>query len=121
LLLLFFGSVLFAVGLTLLLHKNIQTYAAAGASGAIIGIVFAFCILLHLENIYLFFAFGMPAIVFALGYAVLSIYAMRVARAEKKQGGIAHEAHLGGALGGVILSLLLEPRALGIFQGHLGF
>jgi membrane associated rhomboid family serine protease len=120
-LLLYFGSELFAHGLTLLLHKNNPTYAAAGASGAINGIVFAFCIFFPFEKIYLFFAIGMPAIVFALGYAVLSIYAMRVARAEKKQGGIAHEAHLGGALGGVILTLLLEPRALGIFLGHLGF
>ncbi len=39
-----------------------------------------------------------------------------------KQGGgpIAHEAHLGGALGGVVLTLILYPAALGIFLNQSG-
>jgi membrane associated rhomboid family serine protease len=30
-------------------------------------------------------------------------------------GGIAHEAHLGGALAGILLTVLLEPRSVTIF------
>jgi membrane associated rhomboid family serine protease len=35
-------------------------------------------------------------------------------------GGIAHEAHLGGALGGLLLTILLKPEALSIFLGQVG-
>jgi membrane associated rhomboid family serine protease len=30
-------------------------------------------------------------------------------------GGIAHEAHLGGAVGGVLLTILLDPRSVTVF------
>lgn len=57
----------------------------------------------------------MPAILFTVMYREHSNY-------STKQGGgpIAHEAHLGGALGGVVLTLILYPAALGIFLGQLG-
>ena len=52
---------------------------------------------------------------FAFGYVALSVYAAR-------QGGgrVAHEAHLGGALGGVVLTVVLYPAVLGIFLRQLG-
>jgi len=39
---------------------------------------------------------------------------------KQGRGSIAHEAHLGGALGGVVLTLILYPAALGIFLNQLG-
>lgn len=106
----YLGSLLAADALTMITKRNDPAYASIGASGAISGILFSFCLFAPLEKIYLFFAIGMPAIVFAVGYVALSIYAM-------KQGGgrIAHEAHLGGAIGGLLLTILLEPASLAIF------
>ncbi len=119
-LLLYFGAELAAHGLTLVLHRNNPRYAAVGASGAISGVLFAFCLFRPFDSICLFFALCMPAIVFALLYVVFSIYAMKQGQREGGMtGGIAHEAHLGGALGGLLLTVLLEPRSLEIFIGSL--
>jgi membrane associated rhomboid family serine protease len=67
-----------------------------------------------------FFVIPMPAIVFAVLYVVGSIYALN--RDEEpggmggsRGGGIAHEAHLGGAIGGLVLTIILEPRAIPTF------
>jgi membrane associated rhomboid family serine protease len=117
---LYFGAEIGAHALTLVIHRASETYAAVGASGAVSGVVFAFCLFFPLEMLYIFFAIPMPAILFAVLYVAGSIYAMKQ-RDAGMTGGIAHEAHLGGALGGVIITLLLEPRALGIFLGHFGF
>ncbi|MDX1545826.1 MAG: rhomboid family intramembrane serine protease [Rhodothermales bacterium] len=118
---LYFGSELAAHALTFWHQRDNDFYNAVGASGAISGVVFAFCMFFPFEMLYLFFALPIPAIVFAFGYVFGSIYAMKRAREQGQVGGIAHEAHLGGALGGVVLTLLLEPRVIDIFLGHLGF
>lgn len=119
-LLVYFGSELAAHALTLWIHKDTPGYAAVGASGAIAGIVFAFCLFHPFQLIYLFFAIGIPAWIFAVGFVGFSLYAMRKNGAASR-GGIAHEAHLGGALGGLLLTLLLEPDALGLFLNQVGF
>jgi len=114
----YFGAELAGHGLSLWLHRNRPTYAAVGASGAISGLLFGYCLFFPFDRIYLFFfPVGIPAVLFAIGYVVLSVYAVRRGIEE---GGIAHEAHLGGALGGLLLTLLLEPRALPIFLRQLG-
>ncbi len=115
---LYFGSELAAHALTYWFHRGNEGYNAVGASGAISGIVFAFCLFAPFEKLYLFFAVPIPAILFAIGFVAVSIYAMNKTRG--RMGGIAHEAHLGGALGGVVLTILLEPRALQVFLSHFG-
>ena len=121
-LLLYFGAELAAHGLTLLLHKDNAGYAAVGASGAVSGVVFGYCLFYPFAKLYIFFLpIPIPAIVFAVAYVALSIYAMRKEQDGGMGGGIAHEAHIGGALGGVLLTVLLEPRAIQIFLGQIGF
>lgn len=120
-LILYFGSELAAHALSLVLHRDNPSYAAVGASGAISGVLFSYCLFEPFEMILVFFI-PMPAIVFAVVYVVGSIYAMRVSRepgGRGMTGGIAHEAHLGGALGGLLLTILLEPGSLNIFFGAL--
>ena len=114
-LILYFGAEIAAHALTYVMHRTDPRYAAVGASGAISGVVFAFCVFFPLRNLYLFFALPIPAIVFAFGYVFGSIYAMRGERRKGVVGGIAHEAHVGGALAGVVLTILLEPRSVQIF------
>jgi membrane associated rhomboid family serine protease len=56
---------------------------------------------------------GIPAILFGIGYLALSIYGARV-----RLGRVGHAAHLGGAVGGLILTMILFPDALRIFLAH---
>ena len=110
----YFGSELAANALTYWRHKNNPAYSAVGASGAISGVLFSFCLFSPFSTLGIMFIIPMWAIVFAPLYIVLSIYAAR-------QGGgrIAHEAHLGGALGGLALTILLYPAAISIFMDQV--
>jgi membrane associated rhomboid family serine protease len=124
-LILYFGSELAAHGLSYLQNRDDPFYSAIGASGAISGVVFAFCLFFPLRNLYLFGAVPLPAIVFAVGYVVGSAYAMQQGRQDRMQGGqgggIAHEAHLGGAVAGVILTIVITGgQAVTAFLGALG-
>ncbi len=115
-LLLYFGSELAAHALTFLFNRDDPNYSAVGASGAVSGVVFAFCVFFPLRNLYLFFALPIPAILFAFGYVFGSIYAMRGGGQQAGMGDwIAHEAHVGGAVAGVVLTVLLEPRSVQVF------
>ncbi|CAN5465735.1 rhomboid family intramembrane serine protease [soil metagenome] len=110
-LVIYFGAEIVANLLTLWRFRNDERYSAVGASGAVSGVLFAFCLFFPFESIYLFFIpIGIPAILFAVLYIVLSIYA-----AGQGRGKVAHEAHIGGALGGLLLTLLLVPESLGYF------
>lgn len=116
----YFGAELAAHALTLWLHRETPGYSAVGASGAISGLVFSFCLFHPFQRIYLFFAIGIPAWLFALGFVGFSVWAMRK-RETGAMGGIAHEAHLGGAIGGLLLTILLEPSSLAGFLSQIGF
>ncbi len=87
--------------------RNTPEYVAIGASGAISGIVFSFCLFYPMAMFYVFFLLPMPAFVFAFLYVGYSIYAMR-----GRQDNIGHEAHLAGALGGVIATLIAFPDVI---------
>ncbi len=115
---LYFGSEMVAHALTMFYHKNNPYYSAVGASGAISGVVFAYCVYAPFTLLYLFFFLPLPAIVFAVLYVWFSFYAMRRAQSGQPMGGmerIAHEAHLGGAIGGVLLIVLIHPGSVRIF------
>jgi membrane associated rhomboid family serine protease len=111
---LYFGSMLAGSLLTLATRYRDPNYRAIGASGAISGVLFGFILLRPLAPIYIFFIpIPIPAILFAFGYLAVSLFGMRA-----RWGRIGHEAHLGGAIGGLILTLAMFPRALGIFLSH---
>ncbi|WP_456429931.1 rhomboid family intramembrane serine protease [Rhodocaloribacter sp.] len=117
-LLIYFGSEMAAHAVTMVLQRKNPKYSAVGASGAISGLVFAYCLFNPFSRIGLFFAVWIPAWLFAVGFVVVSVVAMR-RREAGAAGGLAHEAHLGGALGGVVLTILLEPRSLELFLGQI--
>lgn len=116
---LYFGSELASSLFTVWRRRGDPSYAAVGASGAISGLVFAFCLYAPFALLYVFFAIPMPAWLFAIVYTAGSIYAMRQSEAGQG-GGIAHEAHLGGALGGILLTILLDPSVVGRLMMQLG-
>lgn len=119
-LILYFGAELAAHGVAFWHQRDNAQYMAVGASGAISGVVFAYCLFDPFGTLYIFFALPMPIWLFAIVYVVGSIYAMQQAKSQGRMGGIAHEAHLGGALGGVLLTIALEPWVVGRLVEQLG-
>ncbi len=95
-------------------YRDDPSYVAIGASGAVSGVVFSYCLFNPLSTLQVFFLFPIPAILFAFLYVGYSIYAMR-----RRRDNIGHEAHLGGALTGLALTILLEPESLRSFLEHL--
>ena len=104
-LIIYFGSLLTGSLYSLRYHKNEPYYSAVGASGAVSGIVYASILLYPAMELYLFFIpIPIPGYIFGVGYLLYSIYGMK-----KQVGNIGHSAHLGGAIGGFAITLLLNP------------
>ncbi len=113
-LIVYFGSLLAGSLLTQIRHQGNPRYTGVGASGAVSGILFSFILFRPLDPIYLFFIpIGIPAVLFAGLYLAASVYGLRT-----RWGNLGHEAHLGGAVGGVVLTLALRPEALRTFLAH---
>ena len=75
-------------------------YPTIGASGAIFGLLVAFGVMYPRMKMFLiFFPVPLPAWVFVIGYILLELF-FGVSGYES---GVAHFAHLGGAVGGFIL------------------
>lgn len=110
--LIYFISMLFGSVLSVVFHYNDPQYVAVGASGAVSGIVFSYIIFFPQSMLYVFFI-PMPAYIFAFLWLAFSVYGMK-----KKLGNIGHEAHLGGALGGVISTLILIDGSMRILLSH---
>ncbi len=106
----YFGSLLAGSFYSLQYHKRKPYYSAIGASGAVSGIVFS-CILLHpeMELNLMFIPIAIPGYIFGVLYLVYTIYGMK-----KQLGNIGHSAHLGGAIGGYVLTIVLVPVILEI-------
>lgn len=110
----YFVSLFAGSFLAVALHYKNPDYVGVGASGAVSGIVFSYIIFFPTNTIYVFF-FPMPAFVFAFLWIGFSLYGMK-----KNLGNIGHEAHLGGALGGALATLLLIDGAFKILMSHFG-
>lgn len=91
--------------LTLWLRKN-ESYVALGASGGVMGVIFA-SLFLSRSNIGALFipGFYIPGFVFAFAYLITSYLAF-----SRKSDDIGHEAHVGGALGGFFLAFAFNPN-----------
>lgn len=106
-LVLFFGSVLFGDFLALYFHRN-HDYRAVGASGGVSGLVMAFVIASPNSEIsFIFLPIGIRSWIFGLAYVIITIIAIK-----RSNDNIGHEAHLGGAIGGVLLALAFEPSLI---------
>ena len=106
-LILYFLSLIGGNLTSLFLHREEMYYRAVGASGAVSGVVFASILLYPQGSVYVFLIpFAIPSWLFGIVYLLVSIYGMR---AQKDN--IGHEAHFGGALSGLILTLWFQPES----------
>jgi len=100
---------------TVLKHKNNIYYNSLGASGAVSAVVFACILFLPLRDICIYGVLCFPGVVLGLAYLVYSFYS-----SKKSKDGINHDAHLYGALFGIIYCLIFYPDSLRIFTEQMG-
>lgn len=102
---LYFMSLIGGNLLALYVHRNHGDYSAVGASGAISGIIFSFIILYPQEDLqFIMIDISFKAWILGVLFVVISIFGIKT-----QSGNIGHEAHLGGALTGALLTILLQP------------
>ncbi|HQC94727.1 MAG TPA: rhomboid family intramembrane serine protease [Aquabacterium sp.] len=110
-------GLLVSSGTTAWLHRKQPGYASLGASGAICAVLFASIVVFPTSSIFILpIPVPIPAPLFAVLYLVFSVWASRA-----RTGRINHDAHIAGALTGVLFMAVLAPgsvgRALGSFFG----
>ncbi len=106
--LIYFGSAIGGDILALILHRKNLHYRAVGASGAVCGIIFASIFLLPGGGVIIFpIPIPIPSWLFAILFILATIYGI-----GKQTSDIGHEAHLGGALSGLIIAILIRPDIL---------
>jgi membrane associated rhomboid family serine protease len=107
-LLVYFASLIGGDLLCLFIHRNHGDYSAVGASGAICGVIFASIAIFPGMSVGLFFLpISLPGWLFGLVFVLFSIYGIKSSRDN-----IGHDAHLGGALVGMLVGILFDPGAL---------
>lgn len=90
-------------------------YATLGASGAVGSVLFGFIFLFPTENLYLMLLpIPIPAWIFAILYLLYSMYESR-----SRRGKVNHEAHIAGAVWGLVYMILFVPGSLTLIRSLL--
>lgn len=101
---------------TFLKHRHDPEYASLGASGAISAVLFAFIVYFPTRSIFILpLPVPIPAPLFAIAYVVYSWYSAR-----RAGGRINHDAHLWGALSGLVFVAIVDPGAWQRLAAQLG-
>lgn len=98
---------------TIIRHKNNKSYASLGASGAICAVLFSYILFDPKMMLGIFMVIPMPAWLFGILFIGYSVWA-----SKRSSDGINHDAHLFGAIAGMLLTLLLYPWILTHFIGQ---
>jgi membrane associated rhomboid family serine protease len=95
-------------------QQDNYNYRSLGASGGVCAVMFAFILIDPWETLQLFGAIDIPAIIYALLFLGYTIYMSR-------RGGdnVNHDAHLWGAIYGVVFTILARPSVVGTFLNEL--
>lgn len=91
---------------TYLKQKNNPSYHALGASGGVSATVFASIMLVPLSDICLFGLLCLPGFILGILFLIYS-----VVKGMQDKDGINHDAHLYGALFGILFILVLTPQS----------
>lgn len=110
-LLVYLGSLVLGAIPSVIRNRNDVSYRALGASGAIAGLFFSGMLFFPAGKVYLFLLpVGIPYPLFGALFLAASMYGTK-----KNFGHIGHEAHLYGALAGMLLTAALRPDSLATF------
>ncbi len=104
--LVYFLSVLGGSIMSYFLHLNQWMYSALGASGGVSGILMAFVVFNpDVDLMLLFLPIPIPGYIFIFLYMCYEVYSM-----IKPHDNIGHDAHIGGALVGAMMALILNDN-----------
>ena len=103
----YLGSIIGGSASSLWMHRH-HEYRALGASGGVCGVLFAWILLFPGGGINMFFIpIGVPGWLYALGNLAYSFFAMKHGWTN-----VGHDAHIGGAVVGLLIVALLKPSAV---------
>lgn len=101
---------------TCLKHRNEPDYASLGASGAISAVLFASIVYFPGSRLVIFpIPVPIPAPLFAVLYLAYSYYSAR-----HNRGRINHDAHIAGALTGLLYVAVTDPGRLAVLYRYVG-
>ena len=107
-LIIYFLSLIGGSLLSLYIHRNHSDYRAYGASGSVCGILLASVVLFpEAEFMIPFSDASIPRWILAVAFVLVSIFGIKTS-----WGNIGHDAHLGGGLCGIFLTLIIQPSIL---------
>jgi membrane associated rhomboid family serine protease len=106
---LYLGGIIISDIPSYLKNKNNPGYASLGASGGVSSVLFAFILLSPWSTIYVFIL-PVPAIIFGVLYMGYSIY-----MGKKGTDNVNHDAHLWGAIFGIVFILINMPQEVAGF------
>jgi len=90
-------------------------FNSLGASGAVSAVLFVSILFFPLEQLYLMFLFPIPAFMLGILYLIYSYF-----QGQKMADHINHNAHLFGALTGIVFSIIIHPSILAEFFQQIG-
>jgi membrane associated rhomboid family serine protease len=109
--LLYFVSLILSDLPTVYKHRNDEWYHSLGASGAVSAVIFSFILFQPVVRMYIMpLPFGIPAVLFGVIYLVYCNYASKYSRDN-----INHDAHMFGALSGLLITIALNPHVVNFF------
>ncbi|MBA4146208.1 MAG: rhomboid family intramembrane serine protease, partial [Cytophaga sp.] len=88
-------------------HRHHPAYNSLGASGGVAAIIFASIVFQPTQKICVYFIFCFPGFILGTAYVIWSYY-----KGRKANDNINHEAHLYGALFGILFCLVMIPSAI---------
>jgi membrane associated rhomboid family serine protease len=113
-LILYFAGMIIADLPTFLKHRNNPHYNSLGASGAVSAVVFSSIMLQPLSEILIFFVLPLPGFILGILYLLYSYY-----QGKRMSDNINHDAHLYGALFGIVFTIAIWPSVLPHFFEQL--
>ena len=115
-LLLYIGGAAFATLTTYKKHQENNNYHSIGASGAVSAVLFSYIIFFPVNGIHLIILpfFDLPAIVWGLIYLAYEQY-----QSKQSKGNVNHEAHITGAIFGIVFTIVTNPSTATNFYYQL--